>query len=53
VSKEVAEKTYMLQGISTERLKRRSKDIYYWMKELERMIQVRLLLFLASLTCFY
>jgi hypothetical protein len=41
VGKQVAEKTLALQRISSERLKRRSKDIYYWMKELERLITVR------------
>ena len=40
VKKEIAEKTLALQRISTERLKRRGKDLYYWMKELERMILV-------------
>jgi len=38
VQKEITEKTIALQRISTERLKRRGKDIYYWMKELERVI---------------
>ncbi|CAG7826748.1 unnamed protein product [Allacma fusca] len=38
VSQEVNEKTVALQRISTERLKRRSKDVYYFWKELERMI---------------
>lgn len=38
VKKQVNEKTLALQRISSERLKRRSKDIYYWMKELERLV---------------
>jgi len=38
VRREVHEKTIGLQKISTERLKRRSKDIYYWLKEVERMV---------------
>lgn len=38
VSKEIAEKTIALQRISTERLKRRAKDIYFWQKELERNV---------------
>ena len=27
-----------MQRISTERLKRRAKDVYYWTKELERVV---------------
>lgn len=38
VKKQVEEKTYCMQRISTERLKRRARDIHCWMKELEKFI---------------